>query len=241
MSGDPYQSLERIRARIDHTPEELFSDNSAKRFDRLIMGTTEVGDTSEGDPGEWFGLEYETRAMIESILGDEPLGYEADRVDEIRPGRDAALTLVYPIQDVSTVEVKRSLRSDWETLDADRYTHTEHRLILEYRKAGTRRNRGGLRRNVLADTAGRATWRDIASKLRVTYDRGFETIPGNILSIQTDLINRMIRLMRAEQNFAAASPDEWQGVSPEFDRVLTEDLRERIYDTTALGGVTQSV
>lgn len=241
MSDDPYQSLDRIRARIDHTPEELFDDNAEKRFDRLIMGTTEVGDTSDGDAGEWFGLEYETRSMIESILGDQPLGYEGDRTDEIRPGRDAALTLVYPIQDVTEVEIKRSLQSDWETLDADKYTWTDHRLILEYRRPGTRENRGGLRRNVLADTAGRATWRDIASKLRVTYDRGFEQIPGNILSIQTDLINRMIRLMRAEQNFAAASPDEWQGVSPEFDRVMTEDIRERIYDVTSLGGVTQSV
>jgi hypothetical protein len=142
---------------------------------------------------------------------------------------------------VTEVEVKRSLQSEWETVDPERYTWTDHRLILEYRRPETRQTRGGLRRNILADTAKRATWRDIASKMRVTYDRGFETVPYNIQSVQISLINRMIRLMRAEQNFAAASPDEWQGVSNQFDSVLTEDIRERIYDTTSLGGVTMSV
>ena len=240
MTG-PYQSLERIRARIDHTPEELFDDNAEKRFDRLIMGTTEVGDTSEGDADAWEGLEAEARGMIESILGDQPLGYEEGRVDEIRPGTDSALTLVYPIQDVTKVEYKRNLRSDWDTLDPDRYTHTDHKLILEYRRPGKRVSRNGTRRNVLADLARRATWRDIASRVRVTYDRGFQDIPYNVQSVQISLINRMIRLMRAEQNFAAASPDQWQGVSQDFDSVMTEEIRERIYDVTSLGGVTQSV
>jgi hypothetical protein len=47
--------------------------------------------------------------------------------------------------------------------------------------------------------------------------------------------------MRAEQSFAAASPEEWQGVSPEFDRVVTEDIRDRLSDFTTMGGATMTM
>lgn len=239
-ADDPYQSLARIRARVDHEPNDFFEDNAEKRFDRLLMGTTAVGDTADGDPDEWDGLEAEARGWIETMLGDETLNEETGRVDEIRPGYDSALTLVFPITDVTKVEYKTTLSADWQTLDADRYTHTEHNLILET----CRRGRTALidtRRNTLADAATRGTWADLAARLRVTYDRGFAEIPLDIKSVQIQIINRMLRLLRAEQTFAAASPEEWQGVSPEFDRVITEDIRDRVADVTTLGGATSSV
>jgi len=56
--------------------------------------------------------------------------------------------------------------------------------------------------------------------------------------VQVSIVNRMLRLMRAEQSFAAASPEEFQGVSPEFDRVVTESIRERVADFTSPGAAT---
>ena len=238
--GDPYQPLERLRERIEYEPTDIFDDknNAEKRFDRLLMGTNAVDDAPTP---EWGGLEAEARKLIETRLGDQPLSKETDRVDDIRPGYDAAIPLVYPIIDVSKVEYKYSLKSDWETLDTYRYTHTDHNLVLEYGRRRGAAARGGTRRNTAADFATRPTWGDIASKLRVTYDRGFDPVPADILSVQVSLVNRMLRQVRAEQTFAAASPDEFAGVSPEFDAILTDDIRERIDQFTPLGSATATM
>ena len=242
-AGDPYQSLERIRERVEHTPDDLFEENAEARFDRLIMGT-DATDPDAPAAESWIGLEAESRGIIETLTGDQPLGREVDRVDEFRPSTDAAIPLVYPVESVASVEYKHSLRSDWRELDAHRWTMDRdgrgHTLILEAMRRGGG-GRGGTRRNTLADTANRATWGDLAAKLKVTYTRGFDPIPADIQSVQIALINRMLRLMRAEQSFAAASPEEWQGVSPEFDRVITEDTRERLEDFTTIGAATMSM
>lgn len=240
MPSEPYQSVERLRARIEHQPSDLFDDNAQKRFDRLLGGTEAVGD----DPvaaGGWHGLEFEARKYIETLVGDQPLNRETGRVDEVRPSYDAAIGLVYPIDDVTTVEFKTRIGGDWRTLDTDRWTHTDHHLILEHVGRRATPGRGGTRRNTLADGATRATWRDLAAKLRVTYDRGFDPVPGDIQSVQVQMVNRMVRLMRLEQNLAAASPEEWQGVSPQFDAVVTEEIRDRIGDFTTTGGATMSM
>jgi len=104
----PYQSLERLRARVEYEPEDLFEDNAEKRFDRLLMGTDAVDDNPSPS---WEGLEAEARKIIETRLGDQPLTKETDRQDTIRPGDDAALLLVFPIIDVTKVEYKRTLPS----------------------------------------------------------------------------------------------------------------------------------
>jgi hypothetical protein len=241
-AGDPYQSLERIRERIEHTPSDIFDTNPQARFDRLIMGTQQT-DPNAPESESWVGLEAESRGIIETMTGDQPLGHEPSRVDEFRPSWDAGLTLAYPVHSIESVEYKHSLGGEWRTLDADRYALDRdggaHLLVLEhFRHSSVGGARGGTRRNTLADNANRSTWRDLAAKLRVTYERGFDPIPEDIKSVQISLINRMLRLMRAEQTFAAASPEEWQGVSPEFDRVITEDTRERLADFTTPGAAT---
>jgi len=245
-AGDPYQPLERLRERIEHTPEDIFGDepNAEARFDRLLYGTAAT-DPDAPESGAWIGLEAEARGIIQTLNGDQPLGKEPARVDTFRPDYDAATTLVYPVQSVESVEYKHSLGDDYSTLDPDRYAldrrGNAHLLVLEHFRRGGRGARGGTRRNTLADNANRATWRDLAAELKVTYERGFDPIPADIKSVQVSIVNRMLRLMRAEQSFAAASPEEFQGVSPEFDRVVTEDIRQRVADFTSPGGATMTM
>lgn len=238
MPSEPYQSVERLRARIEHQPTDLFDDNAEKRFDRLLGGTESVGDAPATDADGWRGLEYESRKYIETLYGDQPLNYETGRTDELRPTYEAAIPLVHPVDSVSQVEYKYDLGGEWRTLDAERYTWSRHNLILEHFRAGGTGGRAGTRRNTAADFATRASWGDLAAKLRVTYDRGYDPVPGDIQSVQVQIVNRMLRLMRLEQNLAAASPEEWQGVSPEFDRVITDAIRERIGEFTTPSGAT---
>jgi hypothetical protein len=236
--SEPYQPLDRLRARLEYEPDDLFEGpNAEARFDRLLYGS----DLDDADVSPaWGGLEAESRGIIETRLGDEPLTRETDRVDELRPGDDAATLLVYPIQDVTQVEYKYRLGDDWTVLDADRYVHTEHRLILEYGRRGASNPRGGTRRNTLADKATRATWGDIAAKLRVTYDRGFETVPADIQSVQVAIVNRMLRNLKTEQNIAAMDPEEITAIT-DAEAIMTDDIITRIDQVTPLGGATLSV
>lgn len=236
--ADPYQSLSRLRARVEYEPDDLYEGpNAEARFDRLLFGAN-LPDADVAP--EWPGLEGEARGIIETTLGDATLSHETDRVDELRPTDDAALPLVYPIQDVSKVEYKYRLGNDFEELDTDRYTHTEHRLVLEYGRRGRSNPRGGVRRNTLADAATRATWSDLAARLRVTYDRGFETIPLDIQSVQVAIVNRMLRNLKTEQNIAAMDPEQITAVT-DAEAILTDDIMERLDSVTRLGGATLSV
>ena len=199
MPSEPYQSLERIRARVEHEPSDLFEDNENKRFDRLIMGTDEVGD---GDA--WTGLEAEARGIIETRLGDNTLAAEDGRVDVMRTTDDSAMPLVFPIRDVQSVEYKLNLGDDFETLDADRWDFTDHNIVLSYGRRMAE-SRHGFRGNRLTGFTARLTWLDLAEKIRVTYDRGFGAEPPeDIKSIQISLINRMLRNLRNEQTVAAS-------------------------------------
>lgn len=220
---DAYQSLSDLRGRVPYDGPELFDDNEHLRFDELLVE-----------------LEEEARGIFETLWGDETPTEETGRVDELRATDDAALLLTYPVNDVTQVEVKRSGGGDWEVYESDRWTFTDHRLILEGRPRGTRHRRTQ-GRNRLVDESTRATWRDVAVAVRVTYDRGWSSVPADIKNLQGQLVTRMIRKRRLEDGFAAASPDELQGVSPDFDTVLTEDLRQRIMDVTTPGGATMSI
>lgn len=233
---EPYQSLERLKARLEYDAEDLFDerDNAAKRFDRLLGGTEAVGD----GPG-WQGLEAEARAIIENYASDEPFSRGEGRVDTMRATDDSSIPLVYPIQSIQQVEIKRSLRRDWEVLDADRYDNTDHRLVLAYER-GRRRGTEGTRRNTVADRATRRTWVDVAAKLRVTYDRGFDPVPYDVQSVQVAIVNRMLRNLKTEQNIAAMEPDQIESVTT-AEAIMTDDIRDRITSITALGGATQSI
>jgi hypothetical protein len=219
-----YQDLAELRDRVDYTGESLFQNNTQLRFDELLVR-----------------LERESRGIFETLWGDQTPASEDGRTDEITSvPEDAALTLVYPIQDVTQVEYKASLGDDFETLETDQYKHTKHNLILaEYWSDTVLRHRQ--RGNTLARNAERATWRDLATVLRVTYDRGFDTVPADIKSVQIVIINRMLRKLRQEQTVAAASPEEFAGVAADYDSIVTEEIRERISDVTTPGRATMTI
>lgn len=216
-----YQDLARLRQRIEYDGDSLFQDNAALRFDELLVE-----------------LERESRKIFETLWGDETPLTEAGRTDELRTTDDAAMALVYPINEVTEVEYKRTLRSDWTTLDTHRYDWTAHRLVLPRNRPSARVRQG----NALARTARRATWRDIASKIRVTYDRGFgATPPADILSLQVDIINKMCRKLRTEQTIEAATADELGEAVGALDDVVDEEFRQRVGDVTAPGMATFSI
>jgi hypothetical protein len=221
--ADAYQDLETIRERVDYSATDFFDDQNAQlQFDELLVR-----------------LEREARGIFETLWGDQTPATETGRTDVRRATDDAALTLVYPIQEVDTVEYKTTLSSDWETLDTDRWDHTDHHLVLAERP-NVNSLRYHQRGNALAANAERATWRDLAAKVRVTYDRGFDPVPSDVLSIQIQLITNMLRQLKREQTVAAASPEEFAGQT-ETNEVVTDEVRNRISDVTSPGRATMSI
>lgn len=223
VDSGAYQDLDRIRQRVDYDGADFYSDNEQLRFDELLVE-----------------LERESRGIFETLWGDQTPLEETDRVDEKRTTDDAAIPLAYPINDVSKVERKTTLASDWKELNSDWYDFTNHRLVLS-RRPNTNTLRHRQRGNALAGDAQRATWKDIATKIRVTYDRGFGAEPPeDIKSVQVQLINRMLRMRKREQTVAAASPEEFAGQT-ETNEVLTDEIRDRISDVTSPGLGTFSI
>lgn len=224
VDADAYQDLDAIRQRVDYDGDSLFDDNAQLRFDQLLVR-----------------LERESRGIFETLWGDQTPLTEEGRIDTMRATDDSAMLLVYPVNDVTKVERRVTNASDWKELDSDWWDFTEHRLVLA-RRPNTNTLRHRQRANPLTANAERSTWRDIAAKVRVTYDRGFgEEPPADIKSVQIALINRMLRNLRSEQTIAAASPDDFAGVASDFDSVVTDEIRARINDVTKPGGVTMSV
>jgi len=232
----PYQTLDRLRARVEYQPTDIFeeSDNAEKRFDRLLAGSEAVGE-ADG----FRGLEAEARGIIETRLGDNTLAAEDGRVDVMRTTDDSAMPLVFPIRDVQSVEYKLNLGDDFETLDADRWDFTDHNIILSYGRRMAE-SRHGFRGNRLTGFTARLTWLDVAEKIRVTYDRGFDPVPADVLSVQVAIVNRMLRNLKVEQNVAAMEPDQLEAMTAS-EAILTDDIRDRIDQVTPLGGATQAL
>jgi len=220
VDTEAFQPLDEIRERLDYEGEDFFADNEQLRFDQLLVR-----------------LERESRGIFLTLYGDQTPLEETGRTDVKRTTDDAAIMLVYPINDIAEVEYKPAPSSDWEVLDSDRWDFTDHRLVLVSRRRTGPPTRG----NELTDTALRTTWRDLASKIRVTYDRGYgpET-PGDIKSVQIQMINQFLRKRKREQTTAAATPDELAGMS-ETSEVVTEEIRQRVSDVTSPGGATMSI
>jgi len=221
LPPDAYpEDLASLRRRIHYTGEELFGEhNTQLRFDQLLVD-----------------FERQTRGIINTSRSDETFNFEAGRVDEARARDVPVFDLVAPVQSIDTVEWLRSEQRGFEELDPEWYERQTHGVELV---AGTRDLRADsrFRGNPLAGDASRLTWRDVAKRVRVTYDRGFDPVPPEVVDVQVALINRKLRLLRQEQTTAAASPDELAGVGPQFDQLMTEDLQARIQKLTNIDGV----
>lgn len=217
-----YQTVDDLKELIDYEGSDFYDHNEDKQFDDLLTR-----------------LEKISRSAIENRVGDETFAEETGRVDTFRATDDASIPLVYPVNDVTKVEGKTTLSDDWTVIDADRYDFTDHRLILA-KWTGRATLVASARNNPLTQYSNRQTWRDLYTKLRVTYDRGFSTIPHNIQQIQADIVTRLLRKLRREQSVAGLEPDQIAAMDS-ASAVLTDDLKDRIDSITGLGGKTQSV
>ena len=204
-----YVSNSEIKARIDFNGEDFYDINPEQKFDELITN-----------------LEEDSRAEINGQIGGRSYEKETDRTDVLDASDKDILELVFPIQSVSQVETYR--RNGWETLDDERYEHTAHNLEL---LPIIRREYGNYLRyrhvNPLSQRTMELTWNDIATRVRVTYDRGYDEIPHMIKEVQYDMINRMLTHLRQDQNISKIEPDK---ATEQLNNrtVLTKDIMKRL-------------
>lgn len=229
-TDEPYVPRETLKQRVDYQPEDFYHDshNQYKRFDELLDR-----------------LAGEATAIVNNYTGDQTWHRETDRQDVIQAPNGRIINLVYPVVNVSKVEWLR-LQSDgtkeWRELSAGRWYETKHGVKLRSTQPTNRYNQRNQRlTNPLLAHANAREWGDIARELRVTYTRGFESIPKNIQEITITIVNRMLRNLKNEQNVAAASPDELAGVSPQFDTVLSDEVEAELNNLTTLGRGTYTV
>lgn len=211
MPADAYQSLERLRQRVEYQAGDFFSNNEQLRFDELLVE-----------------LEAEARGIFETMWGDVKPTAEDGRIDTVQATDDTALSLPYPVRDVTEVEIKYANGGDFETLEPRWYSHSEFNLILE--TDAVPRTRYDIRNDYgLPRFANSPTWIDLGEQVRITYDRGFETLPDDIISVQVQLVNNLLRKLRLEQNVEAASPDEYRAMTDGME-VVSDEIRARIDD-----------
>lgn len=218
-----YQDVDRIKSRISYSEDEFYDIDPEVNFDELLEK-----------------LEVESRGLIESFKGDLTFATET-RTDEFIAPDTQRINLAYPVRDINQVEVKRRFSSDWEVLDESKYDFTEHVLILEeYPGVYTRDRRAEGFYSHYKREQMRLSWRDFYQKVKVTYERGWDEIPGDVLNIQIDIINRMLRLMRMEQSVTAIDPGDPALDSP-HDDILTDDIRKRLANISMFGRNTMII
>ena len=204
-----YVSNSEIKARIDFNGEDFYDINPEQKFDELITN-----------------LEEDSRAEINGQIGGRTYEKETDRTDTLDAPDKDILELVFPIQSISQVETFR--RDGWKTLDDERYEHTAHNLellpVIRHEYGNYLRYR---HENPLSQRTKELVWCDIATRVRVTYDRGYDEIPHMIKEAQIDMVNRMLIHLRQDQNISKIKPDQ---VTEQLKNrtILTEDIMERL-------------
>ncbi len=218
-----YLSITELKDRIKYTGDDFYDINPETKFEDLL---TE--------------LEKESRGIINSYIGidNETLGEETDRVDTETAPDNSVISLLYPVQEVKKVEIQRGIDEDtWQELSSDYYTYSEHNLKLKKAYRSGRvfdypyRVRSQI--NSLKSYSNRITWRTLCRRVKVTYDRGYKTIPADIKSAQVKLVNNLLRNLRQEQNVAALSPEDLSSYV-EGQTILTEDVKSILDNQTNL-------
>jgi len=227
-SSDAFVSKSTLKNRIEYEGEDFYDINPESGFDDLLAQ-----------------LEKESRDAMNNYKGSASrsvtFNIETDRVDEYRAPGSRTIPLVYPIQDgssdgttyegVKEVEIKRRPGQEWSTLGSDAWDYTKHHLILE-RYAFPLVER--LRRNVrlLNRRIDQPNWSDLSTKVRVTYDRGYLSIPDLVKSIQINIINRMLGELRQGQNIEALKPEE-MGEIIEGQKALVDKEKDDLDNITS--------
>lgn len=185
-------------------------------------------------------FEEQSRAFIESYMGDVTFSEENNKEQHMIAPDSAAVPLEYPINNINKIEYKRKMSGDWDTLDSDRYTNTEHRIILRRYPELFLQRKGLHRNNKLEFDMSRMAWSDFAVELKVDYDRGFEDIPKNVINIQIEMINRMLRKLKMEQGISTMNPENIESIT-QANVIMTDDLKDRLSEITHFKNFIRSV
>lgn len=212
--SEPYQETSQIKNRIPYNKNQFTEDDYNPSFDELIEM-----------------LEEESREIINSYMGDESFHYEEDRVDNILARETKGLSLVYPVRDVSKVEIKR-YGEDWRELDTSRWTNDEHSIYL--RKYPPQIFKGYEDRRYSDVSYIGMRWTDFCTEVRVTYDRGYEEIPANVKNIQISIITNILNEMRQKQANSVFDPSD-NNLVIDLDQIMSKDIRRSLDDITSFG------
>lgn len=177
-------------------------------------------------------LEEDSRSIINGQIMGETYEEETDRVDIKEAPDKEKIQLAWPIQEVKKVEIRTGSDNqgnpEWGELESGLWRHDDQWVVYKGRLNQTFRERlSSHSRNPLKRYSNSASWADRATQVKVTYDRGFETIPNSVKEVQKELIRRMLTHLRQEQNLAKVDPTE---VSELVNgrRLITEDMKDRI-------------
>ncbi len=212
-----YTELSTLKQRVEYQGDDYYDVNPEDKFDDLLTQ-----------------LEKESRQLINNYKGSAGLSFtfekETDRVDTIRAPNARTAQLVYPVQSVSKVEIELYDKG-FQELDDTSYDATRHNLILE-RSAFPFVREFRPRERKLDRNITDPVWNDICTKIKVTYTRGYDSIPENVKNVQIQMVNKMLRNLRMEQGVESVEPDN---VSQFVDAgtVMSEDIRESLDDISA--------
>lgn len=217
-----YLTATAIEDRISYKGEQFFTTATATNFESLLET-----------------LEEESRALIESYMGDVTFSEETGKELEVVAPDSIYIELKFPVTSITKVEIKYTANGSYNTMDTERYYYSKHALYLAehgiaYSDMSRRR---WLMRNPISRDLKRVTWRDSCYEVKVTYDRGYSDIPSNVKGIQLSLINNMLRNLRLEQSIGSIEPDAVTSYI-EAGKVFTSDIKARLDGITSFGGTT---
>lgn len=177
-------------------------------------------------------LEKDSRSIIDGQLMGEGLEEETGRVDKYEAPDKEKIQLAYPVNDVSKVEIRTGTDSsgnpEWDELEDSLYRNTEQFVVYKGRVNQTFKESVSYQnKNSLKRYSNSASWADRCTQVKITYDRGFSTIPNQVKEVQKEIIRRMLTHLRQEQNLAKVDPTEVSSMVNER-RLLTEDIKDRI-------------
>lgn len=208
-----YLKPKAIKNRIEQDPEDFFDANPEIDFDSLLET-----------------LEEETRSMIESYKGDVTFAQET-KEERFRAPDNSSINLLFPVNSVTKIEYRTNPGDAWETLDSKFYSVYPRKVVLRKSYGNLMRGRY-MTYNPISWKQKRRTWADFCTDVKITYDRGYSTIPSNVKNVQITMINKILRQLRNEQSITALQPDEVNNYV-DFDEILTDELKERLDSITS--------